>query len=234
MLSYRGHGDLPRLHRWAGASAVVTALLFTVGNTLWGLEQPERGASGRELVGFYGDASDRIVVGGALSLLGIAALVLFAAALRGVLVELEDDDLLGNVAFGGALLGCAAGLGAETINMAAALRAGHGELTQPLAQALFDISWVLGYNGAGIGLGLLALATGATALRSRLLLPRWLAVGSLVLGAALLTPLMLTPLGLLLLVLAVAQVLIVGVMLLRGSAVRGPRKLAAGADTSSV
>lgn len=123
---------------------MVTALLFAAGNSLWGFEQPERGASGRELVAFYRNASDRIVIGGALSLIAIAALVVFAAAVRGVLVELEEDELVGNVAFGGALLGAAAGLGAETISVAAALRAGDGELTQPLAQALFDISWMLG------------------------------------------------------------------------------------------
>jgi hypothetical protein len=107
----------------------------------------------------------------------------------------------------------AAGLGAETINMAAALRAGDGELGVPLAQALFDNSYVLGYNAAGIGIGLVALATGAVALRARALLPRWLAVVAVILGLGLLTPLsryLLGPAFLLLFTL--------GVLLLRGSA----------------
>jgi hypothetical protein len=212
-MSYRSSG-LPRAHRWAGLTALGTAVLFASANALWGFEQPGPEASGPELLSFYGDLSGRIVVGALLSLISIAMFVVFASALRGVLIELEGDELLANVAFGGAILGLATGLGAETINMAAALRAGDGQLTGSLAQALFDISYVLGYNAAGIGIGLLTLSIGAAALRAKAMLPRWLAVVSLALGAALLTPLshyVLGPSFLLLLVL--------GVLLLRGSAV---------------
>jgi hypothetical protein len=196
---------------------VGTAVLFAGANALWAFEMPERGAAGPELLDFYGDLSGRIVAGALLSLISIATFVVFASALRSVLIELDGDELLANIAFGGALLGLAAGIGAETINMAAAMRAGDGELTEPLAQALFDISYVLGYNAAGIGIGLLTLATGAAALRARALLPRWLAVVGLGLGGALLTPLsqyVLGPAFLLLLVLSV--------LLLRGSAVPAP------------
>ena len=213
-MSYRVNEGLPRMQLWAGASAVATAVLFAAANALWAFEMPDRGASGAELLDFYGDLSGRIVAGGLLSLIAIALFVVFASAFRSVLIELDGDELLANVAFGGALLGLAAGIGAETINMAAALRAGDGELTAPLALALFDTSYVLGYNAAGVGIGLVALATGAAALRARALLPRWLAVVALALGLALLTPLseyVLGPAFLLLLVL--------GVLLLRGSAV---------------
>jgi hypothetical protein len=212
-MSYRSSG-LPRAHRWAGLSAVGTAVLFASANALWGFEQPGPEASGPELLSFYGDLSGRIVVGALLSLISIAMFVVFASALRGVLIELEGDELLANVAFGGAILGLATGLGAETINMAAALRAGDGQLTGSLAQALFDISYVLGYNAAGIGIGLLTLSIGAAALRAKAMLPRWLAVVSLALGAALLTPLSHYVLGPSFLLL-----LILGVLLLRGSAV---------------
>jgi hypothetical protein len=216
-MSYQSPRGLPRIHRWAGLSGVGAAVLFAVANALWAFEQPRRGASGPELLDFYGNRSGRIVAGALLSLISIAIFVVFASAFRSVLIELEGDELLANIAFGGALLGLAAGVGAETINMAAALRAGDGELTESLAQALFDISYVLGFNAAGIGIGLLTLATGAAALRARALLPRWLAVVGLALGVALLTPLsqyVLGPSFLLLLVL--------GVLLLRGSAI--PRR----------
>jgi hypothetical protein len=213
-MSYRGMGELPRLHRWAGLSAVGAAVLFALANALWAFQMPAQGASGPELLDFYRDLSGRIVAGALLSLISIALFVVFASALRSVLIELEGDDLLANIAFGGALLGMAAGIGAETINMAAALRAGDGELTVPLAQALFDTSYVLGYNAAGIGIGLLALATGATALRAGALLPRWLAVVALALGGALLTPLSQYVLGP-----AFLLLLVLGVLLLRGSAV---------------
>lgn len=97
--------------------------------------------------------------------------------------------------------------------MAAALRAADGQLTAPLAKALFDVSFVLGYNAAGIGVGLLTLATSAAALRARALLPRWLAVTGLAFGVALLTPLSVYALGP-----SVLFLLAVGIGLLRGSA----------------
>jgi hypothetical protein len=214
-MSYRSPAALPRIHRWAGVSAIGAATLFAVANALWAFEQPEPGASTAQLLDFYGDLSGRIVAGALASLISIAMLVVFASAFRSVLIELEGDELYANIAFGGALLGLAAGVGAETINMAAALRAGDGELTASLAQALFDVSYVLGFNAAGVGIGLLTLATAAVALRAGALLPRWLAVVGLALGGALLTPLsqyVLGPSFLLLLVL--------GVLLLRGSGIR--------------
>ncbi len=223
-MSYQSHTELPRNHRWAGWSAVGTALLFASANSFWGFQQPGAGASGARLLDFYGDLSGRIVAGALLSLISIAMFVVFASAFRSVLTELEGDELLANVAFAGALVGLATGLAAETINMAAALRAGDGELTQSLAQALFDTSYVLGYNAAGIGIGLLALATGSVALRARAMLPRWLAVVSVVLGVALLTPLSRYVLGASFLLL-----LVLGVLLLRGSAV-GARELGKSLD----
>lgn len=214
-MSYSPPGRLPRIHRWAGLAAVVAAVVFIAANSLWGFEQPDPGASGPELVGFYTDVSGRIVAGALLTLVSIAALVVFASALRSVIGELEGDSVLADVAFGGALLTCAAGLGAETINMGAALRAHDGELTESLAQAMFEISYVLGYQAAGVGCGLFAVTVGAAALRARALLPRWLAVVFVAVGVALITPLsqyLLGPSFLLLLVL--------GVLLLRGSGLR--------------
>jgi hypothetical protein len=214
-MSYRGLAELPRAHRWAGLSAIATAVVFIGGNALWGFEQPDLGASSAEVVDFYEDASGRIVVGGLLSLVSIGLFIVFASALRSVLVELEGDELLANVAFGGALLGMAAGVGAESINMAAALRAGDGELTGSLALALFDTSYVLGYNAAGIGVGLMALAVGAVAIRTGKLMPVWLAYVALALGVALITPLSVYVVGPSFLFL-----LALGVLLLRGSALR--------------
>jgi hypothetical protein len=212
-MSYRG--VTARARRWAGVSAIAAFVVFTAGNLLWAFEQPAAGASAPELIDFYDEVSGRIVAGGLLSLLALALLVVSASALRSVLVELERDELLGNIAFGGAILGAAAGLGAETINMAAALRAGDGELTEPLALALFDISYVLGSYGAGIGIGLLTLAVAATALRTGTLLPRWLAVVGLVIGVAMITPLFGYALGEYTVAPSFVLLLVLGVLLLR-------------------
>jgi len=206
---------LPRAHRWAGCSGIATGVVFAVANALWAFDQPDFGASSAELLDFYGDLSGNIVTGAVLSLVSIAMFVVFASALRPILIDLEGDEMLANVAFGGVLLAAAVGTGAETINMAAALRAGDGELTGPLAQALFDTSYVLGYYGAGVGLALVSLATSAVALRSGALLPRWLALVGLALGATLVTPLVIYTVGP-----AFLFLVAIGVQLLRGAASR--------------
>lgn len=185
---YVGPNVAGRAQRYAGWSGIAFVVLFGVGSAIWGLDMPDTGSPVREVLDFYRETSDRIVVGASLSLLGIAAFVLFAAAIRSVLIDAGGDDFLATAAFGGALLGLAAGLGAETINMTAAVRADDGELSGALAQSLFEISQVLGSVGAGVGIGVFALATGVSALRAAVL-PRWVAIILVVVGIALLTPL---------------------------------------------
>ena len=205
--------------RWAALSAVAAVAIFAVANALWAFEQPAPDAPASELVAFYTDLSGRVVAGGLGSLLSIAIFVVFAAALHTVLVDVEGDAVLANAAFGGAILGLAAGIGAETINMAAAIRAGDGQLTEDLALALFDISYVLGSYGTGIGLGVMTLAIGAAALRSGRLLPRWLAVVAIAIGVAMVTPLAGYLLGEYTVAPCFAVLATLGGLLLRGRAV---------------
>jgi hypothetical protein len=183
-----GGGEVDK-RRAAGLTGLGAALVFAAGNALWALDQPDGDASAAAIVAFYGDASGRILAGGSLSLVSIALFVFFAASVREILREREPHDLLPATAFGGALLAMAAGLGAETINMAAAARAGDGELSPELGTALFDVSYALGYAGAGVGLGILLIATGLVALRSREMLPAWLAGLAVLAGVGFLTPL---------------------------------------------
>ena len=182
------HARSRSARRYAGLSGIAVVVLFGAGSAVWGSDMPNAGASPPEIVDFYRDTSDRIVVGASLSLLAIAAFLLFAAAVRQVLAEAEGDDLLATTAFGGALLALAAGLGAETINMVGALRARDDDLSDALAKSLFEISQVLGSTATGVGLGVFALATAAVALRTGLILPRWLALVTLLVGITLLTP----------------------------------------------
>lgn len=191
--------------RITGLAGLGVVVLFGVGNALWAFEQPDAGAPAREIVAFYADTSTEIVIGGSLSLVAIALFVLFASGVRALLREHEGDDLFATAAFGGALLAMAAGLGAETINMVGAMRADGGQLTLDLGRALFEISYVLGYNGAGVGIGIFALAIAVVALRSRALLPRWLALLMLVAGLAFITPLSRFLLGPSILLLAVVS-----------------------------
>jgi hypothetical protein len=207
--------------RITGLAGLAVVALFGVGNALWAFEQPDAGAPAREIVAFYADTSTEIVIGGSLSLFAIALFVLFASGVRAILREHESEDLLATAAFGGALLAMAAGLGAETINMVGAMRADGGQLTPELGRALFEVSFVLGYNGAGVGIGIFVLAIAVVTLRSRALLPRWLALLLLVLGVAFITPLSRFLLGPSILLLAV-----VSASLLRPSAPDAPSDVA--------
>lgn len=201
--------DQLAIRRVTGLAGLGAVVLFGVGNALWAFDQPDAGAPAREIVAFYADTSAEIVVGAGLSLLAIALFVLFASGVRAILREYESEDLFATTAFGGALLLVAAGLGAETINMVGALRADDGQLTPELGQALFEISYVLGYNGAGVGIGIFLLAIATVALRAEALMARWLAFLLFVVGLAFVTPLSRYLLGPAVLVLAVVSVQLV-------------------------
>jgi hypothetical protein len=192
--------------RMTGSVGLAVAVLFAAGNALWALDQPEAGASSHQIVSFYSSTSSRIIAGASVSLLAAALLVFFASGVRTLLREHAPDDLLPSAAFGGLLLVVAAGLGAETINMAGALRAEHGQLTPELSRALFEISYVLGYNAAGVGIAVLLGAIVGVAWRSSSLLPRWTAPPLLLLAVAFLTPLCRLLLGPAIVLLAIVSI----------------------------
>jgi hypothetical protein len=125
--------------RITGLAGLGVVVLFGVGNALWAFEQPDAGAPAREVVAFYAGTSSEIIIGGSLSLFAIALFILFASGVRAILREHENEDVLATVAFGGALLAMAAGLGAETINMVGAMRADAGQLTPELGRTPFEV-----------------------------------------------------------------------------------------------
>jgi hypothetical protein len=180
------------LARYAPLSGLVVFVLFAIGNGIWSLDIPSTDASPVELVDFYEERSTRIIIGASLSILSIVLFVWFSSLLRDRLeLELGPDRAAGLplAAFGGALMAFTVGLGAETINMAGALRAeGDGGITPDAAQAFFDISQILGFNAAGVGLAALIAATAVASLRGSRLLSRPLAVPALILALTLLTP----------------------------------------------
>lgn len=180
------------MSRWAPLSGLAVFVLFGVGNALWAIDIPATDAPPAELVEFYEERSTRIVAGATLSLLAVALFVWFGAVLRDRLrAELGDRGAsLPGAAFGGVLLAATVGLGAETINMAGALRAASdGGIDPAAAQAFFDISQVLGFNAAGVGLAVVVAAIAAAALRGSRLIPRWFAIPLFVLALTLFTPL---------------------------------------------
>lgn len=203
---------LSAARRMTGLAGLATAILFGAGSALWALDQPKAGASAPEILAFYEDNAMNIIIGGSLSLVSIGLFVFFVSGVRSILRAHDGEDLFPTAAFGGGLMLLAAGLGAETINLAAALRADAGDLSADLARTLFEVSYVLGYNGAGVGIGVFLGATAAVALRTGALMPAPVASVSLVLALA-----FCTPLSVFLLAPAVLAVAISSVMLLRPS-----------------
>ena len=184
-----------RLQRLVGWSGLAVVALFGGGSALWAFDAPRPGASKREIVAFYERAARRIQAGAGMSLFAIALFMLFASGMRRRLAQAEGDDVLATTAFAGALLGTGAGLGAETINLAGALRARDGSLSGELARSLYETANVLGYDAAGVGVGTFAAATATVALRTGAVLPRPLAVVTGLTGLALMTPLSRVVLG---------------------------------------
>lgn len=149
--------------RLTGLTGLGSALVFAAGNALWAFEQPQPAAPADTLVAFYTELSGRIIVGASLSLVALGLFVFFASGLRCLLVETGRDERLAGAAFGGAILLVAAGIGAETVNLAGAV-------------------------GAGVGIGVLLAALGLAALGGRPGTPP-LALAGLATGVAFLTPL---------------------------------------------
>ena len=179
----------PSSRRLTWRAGLAAAVLFILGSGIWAVDQPTAGASAEEIVDFYSDSSTRIVIGGSLSLVAIALFTIFASGLRLILREHDVDDLFGLAAFGGLMLLIAVGVGAETINMAGAMRAADDDLSAELGRSLFEISYVLGYNGAGVGAGIALLGIAGAAWRSPGFLPGWAAPVLTVAGLLLMTPL---------------------------------------------
>jgi hypothetical protein len=184
---------MDRLPRIAPLSGLAFAVLFGIANGLWVFEQPARGADTEELVSFYEDTSTGILVGGSMSLVSVALLVWFGTVLRDRLIAAEGSERSGMplLAFTGTVLAAAVGLGAETINMAGALAADAGQLTDDTARIYFDLSYAFGGPAAGIAFAMVAIPLGLAALRTGELIPAPTAWLALIAGVAMLTPAML-------------------------------------------
>ena len=159
-------------------SGLAFLILFAGGSAVWWpWGEVRAGADPGAIAQFYADTRALIVIGGTLSVLGIAAFVVFASAVR----ELIEDPVVGTAATVGAGVLAVAGFGAETINMAGSIRATDDP---QLAQTLYEIPQVLGGYTSAIGAGIFALAVAAAGLLSRRA-----AASVAAIGLVLLTPL---------------------------------------------
>ena len=165
-------------HRLARISGLAFLVLFAVGSVLWWpWGEVRAGDDPAVITKFFADNQALIAVGGTISVLGIAAFVVFASAIR----EQIEDPVVATTAMLGAGVMAVAGFGAETINMAGAIRATDDPR---LAQTLYEVPQVLGGYTSAIGAGIFALAVAAARLLSRAA-----AASTAAIGLVLLTPL---------------------------------------------
>jgi hypothetical protein len=179
-----------RLARFSPLSGLIFVVLFGIGSGLWGFDQPTRDAGAAEILSFYDETSTRILIGGTISVVACFFLVWFGAVLREHLVALDGSERSGlpSMAFGGAILTVAVGLGAETINLLGAMRAEDGKLTAESAQIYFDLSIAFGYTSAGVAMAAFAAPIAMIALRTRRQLLQSLAWLAVALALAMLIP----------------------------------------------
>ena len=192
-----------------GGLGIVYTALFVVANALIG-NDPGTGASGSSVVHFYRSHKASEIAGVFALAVGVVAFSFFVASLRERLGRTEDNGLLATVVTaGGAIyvtgLLIMAALQVALVDAANDRLGGAAQTLNILGNDL----WV----PVVAGLSVLALATGVTALRSASL-PKWLGWVSVVLGVLALSG----PIGGIAFLLAPVWTLIVGIVLLRGSA----------------
>lgn len=173
MVEARAGSGMQRLAPLAGVAYAV-AVIVAMG--AWS-DIIEPGQVAADKVKLYIDNPDKVLLGG--QLFGVAAflLVWFGGALRSAVRAAEgDDDRLATVAFGGSVAGAACLLAGAVTNVALALRSEDtGSLEPEVGAAVGDVASVLVGGAAPIGMALIVAATATIALRTRAVLPTWLA-----------------------------------------------------------
>lgn len=174
----------------APLAGLAFAVLFGIGNSLWFFDAPEFAADADEIAEFYFVHSGEVIAGATMSLVGIAFFCVFAGVVHRALTRADGrNGWLPAVALAGAIAAIAAGLGAEAINAAGAIRANEDAGIAPqAAQVYFDISQMLGFPAAAVGSAVFGAAVAAVALRTGTILPRWFALLTLLFAVLLLTP----------------------------------------------
>ncbi len=194
------------LRRLTPLTGVLFVVLIAVGIFMVG-DTPGVDASPREVVDYYTDHDTVTMLGSLLEALGCVALLFFAASLRSALRRRENgSSILSVTAFAGGVV-ASAGIAVDaSIRIALADAAND---IDPVALQALNAFWEDFFWPISVGLGTLILATGLSALRTRVI-PVWLGWVSILVFIALFTPA-----GFVAALVALAWVLVVSVLLWR-------------------
>jgi len=163
----------------APALGIVFFLLVLVGAILTGEGKDPAKDSAEEIAEYYSDNESQQLWGAFLVALGMVPFLFFAGYLRRILYRAEGGQgWLPTVAWGGAVVLAAGATVGASLNFALADYADELDPTamQAINAIVYDFFWPF-----PIGMSLLLLATGLSALRSGVL-PRWLAWIAVVAG----------------------------------------------------
>jgi hypothetical protein len=196
-----------------GVLGVVYAALFVIANALIG-NGPSAGASGATVVTYYRAHKASETAGVFVVAVAVIAFTFFLATLRHTLARTEESRLLASVVTAGGAV-YAVGLLIMSALLVALVDAGHHDMVGA-AQTLNVLSadaWV----PVVVGLSVVALGTGVTALRTASL-PTWLGWASIGLGILAVAG----PAGGIAFLVAPLWALVVGIVILRSSRAQDP------------
>ena len=177
------------LARFAPLTGVVFVVLALASAIVEGSDQPDDfPGTAREIVTYYTEQSDNILIGSYIGILGMFFLVWFVGTLRAHLRRSEVlDGRVSGIAFGGGVAAAALGVGVHAVNLAAAYRAEEDDRINPAqAVTVYDLQSGL-FIGFAYMLAVLAAATAVVVLRNGAL-PRWIGFLSMVFAVGLIVP----------------------------------------------
>jgi len=195
-----------------GVLGVVYAVLFVIANFLLG--EPGSGTTGASVVRYYQGHQTSETVGVFAVAFAVVALTFFLASLRRTLSATDEGRVLANVVTAGGAV-YAAGLMMMTALTVALVDAAKNNLpgTAQTLNVLSSDMWL----PVVVGLALLGLGTGVSALRNDTL-PKWLGWVSVAFGVLALAG----PAGGIAFLVAPAWALVIGIVIMRSSRAAAP------------
>ena len=190
-----------------GALGGIYAVLFVIASILLG--EPGSGTAGATVVKYYHDHQATETVGVFAVAFAVVALTFFLASLRRTLSATDEGRCLANVVTAGGAV-YAAGLMTMTALTVALIDAAKSNMpaTAQTLNVLSSDMWL----PVVVGLALLGLGTGVSALRSATL-PKWLGWASVAFGLLALAG----PAGGIAFLVAPAWALVIGIVIMRSS-----------------
>ena len=171
---------------WAPLTGVAFVVVLIVSFIVGG-EPPDVDEPVGEIIDFYREDDDMIMVGAALEGMAVVLLVFFGGILRKALSSAEpegDRSVLPTVAFAGTVILATGAAIDGTINFALAETV--EDIDPAAVQALLAL-WENDFLPMAVGLALLLLASGLSIVRTGAL-PKWLGWIALLLGITAITP----------------------------------------------